>query len=209
VFNQDIKATQGVTSGTNSGTGTIEGPRVNGASGSVRAFVWQTAGVKRWYMRANGTGESGSNAGSDWELNAYDDSGNLLATPIKVTRSNGTVTVAGALAQNAHRVSGNAAVTVAAGSQSASAAAASNGANDSSGTVNTTAVASPAAGTIAAITYASAYAATPTVTVTPRNAATAAAGLYVTGEGAGGFSVATANVPSGSASLSFSYHVEG
>ncbi|MCX4596102.1 right-handed parallel beta-helix repeat-containing protein [Streptomyces sp. NBC_01549] len=209
IFNQDIKATAGVTSGSNAGSGTIEGARVNGASGSVRAFVWQTAGVKRWYMRANGTAEGGSNAGSDWELNSYDDSGNLLATPIRVTRSSGQVAVNGTLAQNAHRVSGASAATIAAGAQSASATAASNGANDSSGTVNTTAVASPAAGTIATVTYASAYAAVPKVTLTPRNAATASAGLYATAEGTGGFSVATANAPGASASLSFTYHVEG
>jgi parallel beta helix pectate lyase-like protein len=93
VFNQDIKATAGVTSGSNAGSGTIEGARVNGASGSVRAFVWQTAGAKRWYMRANGTAESGSNTGSDFELNAYDDAGNLLSTPLKISRANGQVTL--------------------------------------------------------------------------------------------------------------------
>ncbi|MFE2710613.1 right-handed parallel beta-helix repeat-containing protein [Streptomyces mirabilis] len=209
IYNQDIKATAGVTSGSNAGSGTIEGSRVNGAAGSVRAFVWQTAGLKRWYARTNGTAEGGSNAGSDWELNAYDDTGNLLSTPIKVTRSNGQVAVNGTLAQNAHRISGASAATVAAAAQSASAAAASNGANDSSGTINTTAVASPAAGTIATITYASAYTAVPKVTLTPRNAATVTAGLYATAEGTGGFSVATANAPGASASLSFSYHVEG
>ena len=209
IFNQDIKATAGVTSGSNAGSGTIEGYRVNGAATSVRAYAWQTAGVKRWYMRANGTAEGGSNTGSDWELNAYDDSGNLLSTPLKVTRSNGQVAVNGNLAQNAHRTSGASAVTVAAGAQSASATAASNGANDSSGSINTTAVASPAAGTIATITYATAYIATPKVTLTARNAATVSAGLYLTAEGTGGFSVATANAPGASASLSFSYHVEG
>jgi hypothetical protein len=77
------------------------------------------------------------------------------------------------------------------------------------GTINTTAVASPAAGSICTITYAGAYAAIPRITLTPRNAATVSAGLYVTSEGTGGFTVSTANAPAASASLSFHYHVEG
>jgi hypothetical protein len=209
VFNQNIRAVSGATAGSNAGAGTISGFDVNGAAGSVRPFAFLTAGLKRWFLRATSDAESGSNGGTNFELNAYDDSGNLLSTPIRVTRSNGQVAVNGTLAQNAHRVSGASAVTVAAGAQSASATAGSNGANDSSGTVNTTAIASPAAGTIATITYASAYATAPKVTLTPRNTATVAAGLYATSEGTGGFSVATANAPTGGASLSFSYHVEG
>lgn len=205
VFNQDVKLVGGATGGANAATGTVDGYRMNGAAGSNRAFVWQTAGVTRWRLRANSDAETGTgNAGSAFDLVAYADNGTtVISTPITVQRSNGALTFRG------HRVSGNSAVTVAAGTQSASAAAASNGANDASGTVNTTAVASPAAGTICTITYAGAYTATPRVTLTARNAATVSAGLYVTAEGTGGFSVATANTPAGSAALSFHYHVEG
>lgn len=110
---------------------------------------------------------------------------------------------------NAHAVGGGSAVTIAAGAQSASAAAGSNGAKDSAGVINTTAAASPAAGTIARVTYATAYDAIPKVVLTARNAAAAAAGLYVTAESATGFSVATATVPGAGAALSFAYHVMG
>jgi hypothetical protein len=205
VFNQDVKLVGGATGGANAATGTVDGYRMNGAAGSNRAFVWQTAGVVRWRLRANSDTETGTgNAGSNFELVAYADNGTTVAsTPVTVQRSNGQTTWRG------HRVSGNAAVTVAAGAQSASAAAASTGANDMNGTINTTAVASPAAGSICTITNAGAYAAIPRITLTARNAATVSAGLYVTSEGTGGFTVSTANAPAASASLSFHYHVEG
>ncbi|WP_329338041.1 right-handed parallel beta-helix repeat-containing protein [Streptomyces sp. NBC_01352] len=110
---------------------------------------------------------------------------------------------------NAHVIGGGTAVTVAAGAQSASAAAGSNGAKDNAGVINTTAAASPAAGTIARVTYATAYGAIPKVVLTARNAAAAAVGLYVTSESVAGFSVATAMVPGAGAALSFAYHVMG
>jgi len=211
VFNFNTKHVLGATTGSNAGTGTIAGFDTNGAAGSIRPMKFLTGGVERWRVQAGSGSESGSNVGSDLEVRSYDDSGNALASPMTITRV-GTVTlgVAGkAVTLNGRRVSGASAATVAAGGQAASAAAASNGANDSSGYVNVTAVASPVAGTIATITYSTAYSTTPKVTLTPRNAATAAANLYVTTESTGGFSVATANAAGASASLSFGYHVEG
>ena len=211
VFNFNTKHVLGATTGSNAGSGTIAGFDTNGAAGSIRPMKFLTAGVERWRVQAGSTAESGSNVGSDLEVRSYDDSGNALASPMTITRVGAvTVGVTGkAVTLNGRRVSGASAVTIAAGGQAASAAAASNGANDSSGYVNVTAVASPVAGTIATITYSTAYSATPKVTLTPRNAATVSAGLYVTSESASGFSVATANAPGASASLSFGYHVEG
>ncbi|MGW4223013.1 right-handed parallel beta-helix repeat-containing protein [Streptomyces bauhiniae] len=205
VFNQDVKLVGGATGGANAATGTVDGYRMNGAAGSARAFVWQTAGVTRWRLRTNGDAETGTgNAGSNFELVGYADNGTTVTTtPFTVQRSNGQTTWRG------HRVSANSTATIAAAAQSASAAAASTGINDMNGTINTTAVASPAAGSIATVTYAGAYGAIPRVTLTARNAATVAAGLYVTAESVNGFTVATANTPAASASLSFHYHVEG
>lgn len=211
VFNFNTKHILGATTGSNAGTGTIAGFDTNGAAGSIRPMKFLTAGVERWRMQAGSGAEAGSNAGSDLEIRAFDDSGTALTSPMTIARV-GTVTlgVAGrAVTLNGRRVSGASAATVAPGSQAASAAAASNGANDSSGYVNATAVVSPVAGTIATITYSTAYNTTPKVTLTPRNAATAAANIYLTSESTGGFSVATANAAGASASLSFGYHVEG
>lgn len=71
---------------------------MNGPAGAQRNTVWSTAGVRRWQLAASGTAELGANAGSDLIIQAFDDTGTLLSTPITVTRSTGTVTF-GALAK--------------------------------------------------------------------------------------------------------------
>jgi len=65
----------------------------NGASSTVRLMGFQTSGSLRWRVDANGTPESGANAGSDFSLEAYSDAGSLLfGGPIlTITRSTGAV----------------------------------------------------------------------------------------------------------------------
>jgi len=56
----------------------------------------------RWLMQlGNGTAEGGSNAGSNFFINRYDDAGNYLGTPFQIVRSDGLVMI-----QNAARVLG-------------------------------------------------------------------------------------------------------
>lgn len=64
---------------------------LNSAAGQIRDIGFQTAGNWRWWMGANGTAEGGSNAGSDFVLNAFNDAGTLLSTPITVTRATGNI----------------------------------------------------------------------------------------------------------------------
>jgi hypothetical protein len=59
---------------------------------SDAATAFSTAKT-RWKVQATSTAESGSNAGSDFSIAAYSDSGTLLTTPIAITRSTGTVQV--------------------------------------------------------------------------------------------------------------------
>lgn len=59
----------------------------NGAAGSVRDFQWLSSGVSRWVQRANSAAETGSNAGSDFELIARDDAGASLGNVFSVTRA--------------------------------------------------------------------------------------------------------------------------
>ncbi len=73
--------------------------RLKSGAGAIKALEWSNAdwggtGV-RWQARQNGTTESGSNVGSDWELARFNDSGTEQDKPIVVTRSNGKVTVGG------------------------------------------------------------------------------------------------------------------
>lgn len=65
---------------------------VKGAAGGVRAFRFYSGAAAsglRWNVGANSTAESGANAGSDYEWNAYDDTGAFLSTPFAVRRSDG------------------------------------------------------------------------------------------------------------------------
>lgn len=61
----------------------------NSTAGNTRAFRWESATVLRWQARASSGAESGSDAGSDWRLSAYDDAGDLIDTPIGITRAAG------------------------------------------------------------------------------------------------------------------------
>lgn len=73
----------------------LDGIHIDAAAATVRSFAVKTAGNLRWAWGANVTAEGGSNAGSDFVLNAYNDAGTLLNTPITVTRSTGKVAFVG------------------------------------------------------------------------------------------------------------------
>lgn len=68
---------------------------LNGAAGSVRNLQFNTSGDSRWVVRANGTAESGSNAGSNFEIEARDDAATLIDKPLTIARVSG-----GTLAMN-------------------------------------------------------------------------------------------------------------
>lgn len=88
-FDGNIKAVAGATAGSNAATGVIPGFDVNGAAGSTRPLRLLSAGTQRWALLASPDAESSGNAGSNLKLNAYDDSGNLLSTPLLIVRSTG------------------------------------------------------------------------------------------------------------------------
>lgn len=83
------------TNGANFGSNTVNSSEsLNGPVGSGRQIALRTLGVNRWQQSLGG-GETGSgNAGSDWRLDRYDDSGAFLGNPVYVTRSSGRVTLA-------------------------------------------------------------------------------------------------------------------
>jgi hypothetical protein len=62
---------------------------VNGAAGSNRLYAAQTNGVLRWSFGAGGANETGSDAGSNFAVNAYSDAGAYLFTPFSITRATG------------------------------------------------------------------------------------------------------------------------
>jgi parallel beta-helix repeat protein len=71
---------------------------MNVAAGTNRQILGETGGVLRWQVAlGNNTAETGSNAGSDFVLRCYDDSGATLIDPITITRATGTVKLGGLL----------------------------------------------------------------------------------------------------------------
>lgn len=78
--------------------------------------LYLTSTGRRWQLRQNGTTESGANAGSDFEIARYSDTGALQDTPLIITRSNGRLTIGGTAGSAAgltvNRASAGAAVTV-------------------------------------------------------------------------------------------------
>jgi len=66
---------------------------MNAAAGQTRAFTFQSGGAYRWLVSANSVAESGSNAGSNFAVNAYDDAGSFIDTPMTIARAAaGTIT---------------------------------------------------------------------------------------------------------------------
>ena len=76
-------------------TTSTSGPQIsiNTAVGFRQIGVF-TSGLLRWQFGANAVAESGTNAGSNFEIDAYDDSGSFLSSPLKITRSTGDATFA-------------------------------------------------------------------------------------------------------------------
>jgi hypothetical protein len=62
------------------------------ANGSF--YTASTPGTVRWQWGRDGTAESGSNAGSNFQLNRYSDASAFLGTPISISRATGVVTFA-------------------------------------------------------------------------------------------------------------------
>ncbi|MCA9366857.1 hypothetical protein KC887_01165 [Candidatus Kaiserbacteria bacterium] len=92
-------AAAAILASTSAGYLTLVRFQANGAAGTARDFALQTAGVDRWLMRANNTAESGSNAGSDFQLIARSDAGAALVTAMQVTRATGYVNFPGTAVQ--------------------------------------------------------------------------------------------------------------
>ena len=67
------------------------------ASGIGDNIYGATAGLNRWVLQlGDGTAESGSNAGSNFSLSAYNDAGTIVSPPaLNIVRSSGLVTAGG------------------------------------------------------------------------------------------------------------------
>lgn len=82
----DNAATAGITIAKAAGNGRWA-QFLTGAVGATAATA------VRWLLGANTVAEAGANAGSDWNLQRYSDTGVLLGTPLAIARATGQVTL--------------------------------------------------------------------------------------------------------------------
>jgi len=119
---------------------------VNAAAGNNRAFTFQTGGSFRWLVTCNGTAESGSNAGSDFAWNAYDDAGGFIDSPLTMIRAAGSAMtivrpLALSTASNGLTISKTTGTTLTVSSTNAAAIACAGGITTGSATLHTTSAA--------------------------------------------------------------------
>ena len=63
---------------------------LNSNAGQYRGLNWKTASVSRWEMGVSNDAETGGNAGSNWYLSRYSDTGNTwVDNPIFISRASG------------------------------------------------------------------------------------------------------------------------
>lgn len=62
---------------------------IDGAAGTSRQVAFRSGGLNRWLYNVSTTAESGSNAGSDFQLLSRNDAGSAIGTPFHITRATG------------------------------------------------------------------------------------------------------------------------
>lgn len=70
---------------------------INGPAATNRLLRFNTAGSDRWALLGSSTAESGSNLGTNLQINSYDDTGALIGTPFSIARATGVVTMDGGM----------------------------------------------------------------------------------------------------------------
>jgi hypothetical protein len=90
---------------------------INGASAQNRAVAFRTNNSQRWQIIAGGAAETGvGNAGTSFNITAYDDAGTAIDTPISIVRaSGGTITIARPISSNSQITGSNMSTTGSAG----------------------------------------------------------------------------------------------
>lgn len=77
------------------GTKTFTEVSINGAAGTNRILRFESATSSRFTVRVTNTAEAGSNAGSDFLITRFDDSGVAIDSPLTIFRNTGRALFAG------------------------------------------------------------------------------------------------------------------
>ncbi|WEX03789.1 hypothetical protein [Rhodococcus sp. RCBS9] len=107
IFESMLTLPSGLRSGATGAVGTVRGLDVNGAPGSRRQIGQAlTGGVSRWEVAVTGDAEAGSNAGSNYVVAGYADSGTKLADYLTIRRSDGRASFGGAAQLKSYSTAG-------------------------------------------------------------------------------------------------------
>lgn len=109
---------------------TLDNSAVNSSTGAARNILFKSANAWRWQLGTTGTAETGSNAGSDWVLNAYNDAGSSLGSALTITRATKAAAFGGTISGN-----GSGLTSLTAANLSGAVAAANGGTGQSSYTL--------------------------------------------------------------------------
>lgn len=94
-----INATGQITSTTTINAGS--NLTIIGAQNTSKNFFMQnTGGASRWVIYTDGSTESGSNAGANFNIARYNDAGTLIDNPVIISRASGAVVIKGATSGN-------------------------------------------------------------------------------------------------------------
>jgi hypothetical protein len=66
---------------------------INGDAGQNRLISYRTAGLQRWGLYVTSVAETGSNAGSNFQIRRYSDAGNFINGSIDINRATGIVSI--------------------------------------------------------------------------------------------------------------------
>ncbi len=76
-------------------SGVVEAPQlfINASASVARRIVLRTAGASRWTLGATGSVEAGDNAGSNFSIDRYSDTGSYLGAAFSINRATGQATL--------------------------------------------------------------------------------------------------------------------
>jgi hypothetical protein len=66
---------------------------IDGAAGTQRELFFNTGGSNRWQVQADNSAESGSNAGTNFNIGRFNDAGNWQENSLSIARATGQVTI--------------------------------------------------------------------------------------------------------------------
>lgn len=72
---------------------------ISGAVATPRALYYRTSGSNRWVFYTDSSNELGANAGSNFQIGAYDDAAGFINNYVSITRASGNINFTGTMSK--------------------------------------------------------------------------------------------------------------